>query len=216
MKAHNLFPKEINDYCISCTSKESEIAKKIYETTQELSNAHMLTGSIIGNLLATLVSLSRTQNILEIGAFTGYSAAMMASGLKTGKIITIEEDSNYYQLSIKNLFNLIKENKVQIIHDEGIKWLKEYTGEQFDIIFLDARKETFSNNIDLIYDKLSINGLLIVDNALARGAVLHPLVEWQRLTDIFNKKLVDDLRFRTVLLPIRDGLLIAQKAGERS
>ena len=154
------------------------------------------------------------KSILEIGTFTGYSAAMISSGLKTGKIITLEEDINYYQLSVKNLFNEIKENKVQIINDEGIKWLKKYTGEQFDIIFLDARKEALSNNIALIYDKLSINGLLIIDNSLARGTVLNPLVERQRLTDNFNKRIVKDLRFRTVLLPIRDGLLIAQKVVE--
>jgi caffeoyl-CoA O-methyltransferase len=211
MKEHTLFQKEINDYCILCSTDESKLAKEIYETTMEMPNAHMLVGKIVGDLLAILVSLTKTQRILEIGTFTGYSAAIMASGLRIGKITTLEENIENYQLSKKNLHIEIEKGKIQVINTEGITWLKNYTGKQFDIIFLDARKEAFSNDLDLLHNKLSINGLLVIDNSLARGAVLNPISEWQKLTDNFNKKIKSDVRFRVVLLPIRDGLLVAQK-----
>jgi caffeoyl-CoA O-methyltransferase len=213
MREHNLLPQNINDYCIQCSSKETDLARGIFESTKDLPNSHMLIERIIGNLLAIFVSMTKTQNILEIGTFTGYSAAMMVSSIKTGRITTLEENVNYYDLSINNLYTVIKENKIQVINEEGIKWLKKYAGELFDIIFIDARKESFFNEIELLYNNLTLYGLLIVDNSLARGTVLNPVAEWQILTNNFNDIMCKDPRFRTVLLPIRDGLLISQKVS---
>jgi predicted O-methyltransferase YrrM len=41
----------------------------------------MLSGELQGRLLALLSSLSNAKNILELGAFTGYSAICLAQGL---------------------------------------------------------------------------------------------------------------------------------------
>jgi predicted O-methyltransferase YrrM len=183
--------------------------------TIEMPNSHMMIEKVIGNLLAIFVSMTESQNILEIGTFTGYSVAMMVSGLKGGKITTLEENKQYYDAALKNLAKEITNKKVKVFNQEGFEWLKQYHGEPFDIIFIDARKESFSDDeiIDEIYRKLSLNGLLIVDNSLARGTILNPIVEWQRLTDVFNRKIACNSRYRTILLPVRDGLLIAQKVN---
>ena len=41
----------------------------------------MLSGSMVGGLLQTLIQISGAVNILEIGMFTGYSALKMAEVL---------------------------------------------------------------------------------------------------------------------------------------
>ena len=211
-RGHKIISPIIQEYCEENSSNEPLIAKTIFNSSRNLSNSHMLIGKIIGNLLRILISMSNGKNVLEIGTFTGYSAAMIASVLPVdGKLITIEECIDTYKLATKNLSKLINCGKISVINSEGLEWLSNYKGIPFDIIFLDARKETYIGKIELIYKSLSLNGLLIIDNSLARCAVLKPEKKWQVITNTINNQLSRDKRFISALLPIRDGIFLAKR-----
>ena len=84
----------------------------------------------------------------------------------------------------------------------------------FDIVFIDADKENYSNYFHLIIDKLNPGGIILSDNVLWSGKVLEPLKKDDISTEAivaYNKLLKDDDRIETVLLPIRDGLTISRK-----
>jgi predicted O-methyltransferase YrrM len=86
--------------------------------------------------------------------------------------------------------------------------------EQFDLVFIDADKKNYCVYYDLIFDKVRPGGYIIADNVLWSGKVLQPYETLDRETKIladYNVKIHNDPRVQEVLLPIRDGLMIARK-----
>lgn len=75
-------PKEIEDYVLRHTPKESEILSQINrETHLKVMQPRMLSGHFQGQLLKFLVEMIQPKSILEIGTYTGYSAIAMTEGL---------------------------------------------------------------------------------------------------------------------------------------
>jgi len=86
--------------------------------------------------------------------------------------------------------------------------------EQFDIVFIDADKKNYANYYDLVFDKVRSGGYIIADNVLWSGKILDLEKNNDRetlLIDAFNKKVHADKRVEHLLLPLRDGLMIARK-----
>lgn len=86
--------------------------------------------------------------------------------------------------------------------------------ERWDLVFVDADKENYSNYFDLVIDRMNPGGLLIADNVLWSGKVLDPATNNDPDTAglvAFNKKIHNDPRVENVLLPIRDGLMVVRK-----
>jgi len=80
------------------------------------------------------------------------------------------------------------------------------------LVFIDADKEQYPLYFDLIVDRVRTGGLIIADNVLWSGKVLEKTEdEATQALQIFNKKVVDDVRVETLLLPVRDGLTLLRK-----
>jgi predicted O-methyltransferase YrrM len=85
----------------------------------------------------------------------------------------------------------------------------------FDLVFIDADKINYGKYYDLVFDKVRKGGYIIADNVLWSGKVVaeshkKPDVDTQAILD-FNAKIHLDSRVENILLPVRDGLLIARK-----
>ena len=83
----------------------------------------------------------------------------------------------------------------------------------FDLVFIDADKPNYINYLDLIMDKVHSGSLIISDNVLWHGKVVEELDPKDKSTPIlleFNKRLKEDSRLQTVVLPIRDGLTLSR------
>ena len=102
--------------------------------------------------------------------------------------------------------------------------IRQYTGNaleiiprikvSFDMIFLDADKENYSNYLDIVKTKLKKGGVLLTDNVLWHGKVLKSSEtndETTKLIEKFNKKLALDSNFKTAMLPLRDGISVTIK-----
>src|SRR5690606_5005224 len=85
----------------------------------------------------------------------------------------------------------------------------------FDIVFLDADKINYPTYYDMVFDKVAPGGYIIADNVLWSGKVLEKYrkkLDEDTLAVInFNKKVHEDPRVENILLPVRDGLLVARK-----
>lgn len=207
--------KFINDsiinYCIDNSTPLSGKVMDIYYESLKLNDAHKMIGLLPGCFLRTLLLTKQPRNILEIGTFTGFTLSIFSQyKIKDTKIISIEENINIFNSLISMFETEVSSGILTIINDEGMNFLSGLE-ENFDLIFIDARKECYYDKIDLLESKLNQKGLLIVDNALAGLSVFNPIKPWQKQTVDFNKKLSEDKRFITMILPIRDGYTISYK-----
>ena len=205
--------KEIENYSTSHTELESNLLSELNrETWANVVNPRMLSGHMQGRILSMLSKIIHPKNIIEIGTYTGYSALCMAEGLKSnGLLHTIDINEEYTSIA-KRYFN----------RSNYRKNIKQYIGNALDIIpklecnfqlaFIDADKENYSNYFDLIIDKIDLHGYIIADNVLWSGKVTQNKKDKETQSlDFYNKKMLSDNRIETILLPIRDGLMVSRK-----
>ncbi len=87
--------------------------------------------------------------------------------------------------------------------------------ERFDLVFIDADKENNAHYFDLLINRVTLGGFLLVDNVLWSGKVVEEKLDKDTRSILaFNKKIQDDERVENVLLPLRDGLMLMQKVKE--
>jgi predicted O-methyltransferase YrrM len=207
--------EKIEQYALNHSQAESDVLKKLNRDTHaKVMQPRMLSGHMQGAFLSMLSKMIQPSAILEIGTYTGYSAICLAQGLvPNGKLHTIdvnEERDKMVQSFIKEA-NL--ESKIKCHIGDAMKIIPTLN-MQFDIVFIDADKKNYSNYYDLVFDKVKIGGYIIADNVLWSGKVVD--IEKNKdsdtiLIDAFNKKVHADNRVEHLLLPLRDGLMIARK-----
>jgi len=83
----------------------------------------------------------------------------------------------------------------------------------FDLIFIDAEKASYDAYFEAVLPKTKSGSIILSDNVLWSGKVVEPVSSSDKATKsllAFNKKLKEDKRIETVLLPIRDGLTLSR------
>lgn len=211
--AMNPWIQAIHDYCTRHSSAEPATLRALERETHLKTLApQMLSGALQGRLLALLSRLLRPQTILEVGTFTGYGAHCLAEGLVAdGVLHTLEGNPEVAYLIRKHLAAAGLEDRVQL-HLGDAKALIPTLPGTFDLVFLDANKREYATYFDLVADRINPGGLLLADNVLWSGKVVAGETDPDtQILDAFNKQVLADARFTNLILPLRDGLLIAQK-----
>lgn len=207
--------KEIEDYAELFTREEGEVLAALNrETYAKVLTPRMLSGHLQGQVLRMLSQMIKPKNILEIGTYTGYSALCMADGLQEGgKLITIDVNAELQDIIRKYVGEAGRSDTIDLRIGNAVDIIPTLN-EQFDIVFIDADKENYPNYFDLVIDKVNIGGYIIADNVLWSGKVLEDDSVLDKDTIAlkdYAKKVKADPRVENVLMPIRDGLLIARK-----
>ena len=206
-------PKEIDNYSINHTEKESELLANLNrETWANVMTPRMISGHLQGRALSMFSKMLMPTNIIEIGTYTGYSALCLAEGLKeAGMIHTIDIDEEYTSVADRYFKSSDYSEKI-IQHIGNAIDIIPTINTKFQIAFIDADKENYSTYFDLIIDKMEIGGYIIADNVLWSGKVTEKKQDKEtEALHKYNKKVLADTRVETVLLPIRDGLMISRK-----
>ncbi len=206
---------ELDQYVCAHTEDESSILAELNRRTHvEVLQPRMLSGHYQGRVLSFISHLQSPSRILEIGTYTGYSALCLAEGLiEDGKLITIDVNEEREELVAEYIQKSGMENKVIPMIGDAAEIIPSLE-EEFDIVFIDADKRNYPLYYNLVFDKVKKGGIIIADNVLWSGKVLEPYEKLDKSTQIlmdFNKMVKNDPRVQPVLLPIRDGLMIARK-----
>jgi predicted O-methyltransferase YrrM len=203
----------IHDYCARHSSQPDEILNALERETHLKTLApQMLSGPLQGRFLSLLSKLVKPKQILEVGTFTGYAAHCLAEGLAdNGLLHTIEGNPEIAYIINKHLAAAQLTDKVKL-HLGDAKAIIPSLNGPFDLVFLDANKREYHLYFDLLADKMAPGGLLLADNILWSGKVVSGQNDEDTQTlDAFNKKVLADKRFESLLLPLRDGLMIARR-----
>ena len=204
---------KLADYLNKNSEKEPEILSQLSkETHQKILQPRMLSGHIQGRFLSFISKIKSPEKILEIGTYTGYSTICLAEGLsKNGKIDTIDKNEELTKIQNKYFEKSGFRNKI-IQHTGNALDILKNLNEKYDIIFIDADKENYINYFNQVSNKLSKNGIIISDNVLWSGKVLDSDQMDEETSTLvqFNKIINDDKRFKSIILPIRDGISISR------
>lgn len=206
--------EELDNYVVAHTQPEPELLQKLNrETWAKVLQPRMLSGHYQGRVLSMISKLVNPKTILEIGTYTGYSALCMMEGIqKNGVLHTIDHNEELFTLQRK-YFDLSGYGKQMIQHVGEALEIIPTLDLTFDLVFIDADKENYSNYFELVVPKMKSGGVILSDNVLWSGKVL----EKPKKDDVdtpaliaYNKLINNDPRVESVLLPIRDGLTITR------
>ena len=211
----NFLPTDIADYADAHTAPENEVLQRLNRDTHaHVLNPRMLSGHLQGRILAMISHMIRPRRVLEVGTFTGYSALCLAEGLaKDGRVITIDKNEELESIARRYWSESPLGEQIDLLIGRADVVIPTLT-ETFDLVFIDADKANNALYYDLVFDKVRPGGFILSDNVLWSGKVVEALKPADKDTQAvlaFNQKIHHDPRVENLLLPVRDGLLIARK-----
>ena len=211
----DFLPEKIEQYACNHTQEENIVLAELNrETWAKVLIPRMLSGHLQGRALSMFSKMIRPNCILEIGTYTGYSAICLSEGLQEGgKLHTIDINEELKSMSSDYFKKAgISKSIVQYVGNalEIIPNMKD----EFDLVFIDADKENYSNYFRIVIEKIPIGGFIIADNVLWSGKVVEKVKGKDQETKAiqeFNTLVQTSERVENILMPIRDGLMICQK-----
>ena len=211
----NFLPKLIAQYCEQNTQPEDPVLHELFrETHQKVLRSRMLSGHNQGILLTLLSKLCKPKCILEIGTYTGYSAICLAKGLRKGGVLHTLDINEELEDFCQRFFEKAGfSSQIKQHIGNALDTLPTIEGP-FDVVFMDADKKNYLNYLALIEDKMPSGSLLLIDNVLWSGKVVEPVDEKDLDTQVLvnlNKHITNSDKWENVLIPIRDGLMMALK-----
>jgi caffeoyl-CoA O-methyltransferase len=193
------------------TPPDPLLAELAEETRATMSAPQMLTGPGGGRFLELLVHASGATRILEIGTFTGFSALSMAAALpEHGRIDTLDVEPKHAEVAQRYFDRSPHGSKITLHLGPALETIGRLEGE-FDLVFVDADKESYDAYYEAVLPRLSERGLIAIDNTLWSGRVLAPEDERARLMAALNDKLAADERVVAVQLTVRDGITLVRR-----
>lgn len=209
---HFLSP-ELEAYCERHSSAEPPHLKELAgETRAKVRMPIMLSGHLQGRFLSLLSTLVQPHKVLDIGTYTGYSALCFAEGLRPGgQVHTIDHNAQLAPMVQRYIRMAGMQDRITTYTGEAIDIIPTIEGA-FDLVFIDADKHNYCNYFDLVVERVRPGGLIAADNVLWDGRVLEDESTWTPETAglvAYAHKVKSDERVNPVMVPLRDGLLVA-------
>jgi len=210
------FLPELDRYAASHSSPEPSLLAELSAETHRVSSApRMLSGHVQGRMLSMLSHLVRPLRVLEIGTFTGYSALCLAEGLAPdGELHTIDIDGRHAELVARYVERAGLSGRIHQ-HIAPAASVIPLLTDVWDLVFIDADKQSYSLYFDLVVDRVRPGGLIIADNVLWSGRVLLDISEQDAETrglSAYAEKVKCDGRVSSVFLTDRDGALLSRRS----
>lgn len=148
-----------------------------------------------GKLLMLLARAQGARKILEIGTLGGYSTIWLARALpEGGRLITLEAEPTYAEVARTNIARAGLADTVEIRVGLALDTLPRLANEDrgpFDLIFIDADKETYAEYFKWALRLSRVGTLIIADNVVRKGAVADASSDDSRVQGVrrFNKVL---------------------------
>ncbi len=204
-------PEDLDRYAEASTTRAPDHLLALEEDTRaSLTAPQMLSGTVVGRLLETLVWLRRPRLVLEIGTYSGGSALWMARGLPPeGRIVSCELDSERAAFAEAQIARAGMADRVQVRRGPALETIRALD-EPLDLVFLDADKTGYPAYYEEVVPRLGATGLLVADNTLMSGRVLDPASDDASAAAMaaFNALAAAEPLVVATLLTVRDGVTL--------
>ena len=210
-----IVPDHVERYAEERTTPPAgHLAKLAAETRESLDCPQMLTGTIEGRLLETLVFLARARRVLEFGTYSGYSALAMAAALPPdGEVVTCEISEEHAAFARRHIDASPYASMIDVRVGPALDTVRTLDGP-FDFVFIDADKPGYRDYYEASLPLLSEHGLIAVDNVLWSGRVADPGNHDDSTLAMraFNEHVRADERVVSVMLTVRDGITLIRRS----
>ncbi len=128
-----------------------------------------------GKLLHLLARLVGARRVLEVGTLGAYSTIWLARALPVdGRVVTIEAEPHNAVVARRNLERAGVSERVEVREGRGEHVLPSLDGgEPFDLVFIDADKESNMLYLDWAARLGRPGTLVVVDNVVRSGKVVE-------------------------------------------
>jgi predicted O-methyltransferase YrrM len=129
------------------------------------------------HFLGLLIRMCGARRVLEIGTLGGYSTISLARAVgPEGRVVTLEFEPRHAEMAAANLSRAGVADRVEIVIGAALETLPGLSGE-FDFVFIDADKENNSAYVQWAIDLGHPGTVIVVDNIIRNGRVLHPAAD---------------------------------------
>ena len=210
-------PDNLYAYLLRWGVDEPDILAKLREETDSHPRRQMQIGPEQGALLRLLVELTGARRCLEIGTFTGYSSLAVALALPPdGSIVCCDVSEEFTSVARRYWASAGVADKVDLRLGPAVETLDALLADggewTFDLAFIDADKDNYSNYWERCRRLVRRGGVIAVDNVLWGGSVADASNQETSTQAIraLNELVHGDGGVTSVTLPVADGMTIAR------
>ena len=173
-------------------------------------------GPAAGYLCYLVARLVAARSVFELGSGFGYSTAWFARAVREnggGLVHHTVWDEGLSRRARGHLTALGLTDLVTFRVGEAVAALEQTPGP-FDLVFNDIDKTGYPTSLPVIKARLRPGGVLIVDNMLWSGRIFDTSDRSDTTESIreFTRLVTADPDWTASIVPIRDGVLVAQRA----
>ncbi|MEI2776934.1 MAG: O-methyltransferase [Tetrasphaera sp.] len=192
---------------------ESPIAEAARRAGSELGAVPVGTG--VGAALRMLVAAMGARAVVEIGSGAGTSGLWLLDGMPADGVLTTIDLQPEHSRSARAAYAEagIAHQRTRVITGAALEVLPRMADAAYDLVFIDADKESYPTYVEHAIRLLRPGGVLALDNMLWHDKVADPAARDAKTRALrqLGRALRDDERLVTNLLAVGDGLVVAVK-----
>jgi caffeoyl-CoA O-methyltransferase len=213
-----LLTPELADYVRASSEAPDDVAAALLAETAAMAErgeapATFQIAPEQGAFMQLLTRALGARRAIEIGTFTGFSALCIARGLPDdGRLLCLDLSEEWTAVARRYWERAGLADRIELQIGDALPALRALPAvATFDLAFVDADKTGYPAYVEELYDRMTPNGVVLLDNTLRQGRVLAPETDDDRAVVALNTALATDPRWETVLLPVADGLTVLRK-----
>ena len=173
-----------------------------------------------GALMGLLMGLIGARRTLEVGVYTGYSSLAVALALpEDGTITACDVNEAWTEVARRYWDEAGVAGKIDLRLAPALTTLDallaEGRADSYDFAFIDADKANYDGYYERALKLVCPGGLIGIDNVLWHGSVIDQAKRDADTEAIraLNRKIHGNSRVTVSMVPIGDGLTLAQRRG---
>jgi caffeoyl-CoA O-methyltransferase len=210
----------LHGYVVEHSEGRDELLARLAEESDREAGdlAEMRTSEEQAALLGLLARSIGSRRALEVGTFTGYGSISIARALgPDGKLVTCDVSEQWTAIARRYFEEAGLTERIELRMGPALETLRELPDDEpFDFAYIDADKVSYPDYYEECVRLVRQGGMIGIDNVLYSGHVVDDRIEdeWRDSLAAIkrtNDRVLADERVTSVMVGIRDGLILALK-----
>lgn len=203
---------EVERYLRELFEEDHPVAAEMEARAEE--HGFPIVGRLVGLTLEVLARSIGARRAFEMGSGYGYSAYWFSRAVgPEGEVHMTEGDPENQRLALDFLDRAGFGDRVHSHVGDAVELIDETPGE-FDVVFCDIDKHGYPEAWSKARERIRVGGLYLCDNVLWSGRVAQDdpedeRPEWTVAILEHNAAVAADERYRSTVVPTRDGVMVA-------